>query len=106
MTRSTEYELMKEFIASGYDNASHARDICSLLDITARDLRRMVNKARKEGLPIISCDNGYFLYSGTTEDNMEAQTFCERIRSSANDLQEISDTVAWNVKLYDIGKRP
>lgn len=106
MTRSTEYELMKEFIPLGYQNSRHARDICSLLDITARELRRMVNKARKEGLPIISCDSGYFLYSGTIEDNMEAQTFCERIGSGAKDMLEISDTVAWNVKLYDMGKRP
>lgn len=106
MTRSKEYELLKDYIPLGYYNSRHARDICFLLNISPRELRMMVNKARKEGLPIISSEKGYFIYSGTIEDNMEAQIFSQKLRASANDMQEISDAVAWNVKLYDMGKRP
>jgi biotin operon repressor len=49
------------------DKPISSKDISEALNYTSAMIRNEVNKARTEGIPICSCDKGYFYSEDRTE---------------------------------------
>ena len=79
--------MIHELLNTGAENAINGRDICTLLDITRRDLQAAVNRERMAGQPI--CANtgaktpaGYFLAA----NKKEMQEYCRSLQHRAGEI--------------------
>ncbi len=57
----------------GRDNAIRCQDLAYYLDFEETEVRKLVSKLRKDGIPICSCQYGYF-YPRTYSDVVEVAT--------------------------------
>lgn len=64
------YEELTEYLKNkhtGADSCISGRLLGAMFDISTIELRKVINEARREGIPICSCDKGYF-YSELPSD--------------------------------------
>ena len=64
------YEVLAEYLKDnhiGIENRINGKKLAVMFDLHDKDIRRLVNEARSEGVPICSCDKGYF-YSELPSD--------------------------------------
>ena len=64
-----------EFLSHGAENAISASELSEILNMTKRELRRAVERERKDGTVILSDEGGYYLPS---EDNNIARAEVNR----------------------------
>lgn len=53
--------------SDGRDNPICSKDISSVFGIPCTAVRRMINTARSNGVPICSCQNGYYITDKSDE---------------------------------------
>ena len=58
----------------GRDNAIITKELELALELTEKEIRKLVRKLRKEGMPIMSCKKGYF-YSKIIMDYNQRQKY-------------------------------
>lgn len=79
--------LVSEFLAEGAENAKTGREICSALDITARDLTAAIERERRAGRPICASTGttpGYFLAA----NKEEMQRYCRSLLHRAGEIHK------------------
>ena len=67
-----------DYLSEGKENARTGKEICNLLNITARDLTAAVERERREGQPICASTGsnpGYYLAA----DRGEMQRYCNSL---------------------------
>lgn len=60
------YHTIMKRLGRGAENAIPRRDLITITNLKDRELRKSVETMRRAGLPIVSCNRGYFI-----PDNME-----------------------------------
>jgi len=91
-------EKILSLIPFGRDNAVHVRDIVSLTGLPERNIRRMIEHARREGAFILSGDCGFWMADPSTETSA-AKIMCwycregGRIRALARRLEPVRQRV-------------
>lgn len=87
-----------QFIPTGYKNAVSMRELACRLEISERQLRKEVQKARLNGAPICSaCNNritGYFLPQSVGEAEIYLREEERRLRTAAQSLKPVRDYIA------------
>lgn len=63
---------VSEYLKAGAENARTVKELCSILHVDGRQLRRMVRNERLDGIPILSAvgedyRHGYYLPSETAD---------------------------------------
>ena len=94
----SKYEWLIEAIPEGNENAKHGAIVSKEIGVSELTLRKMINSARKDGVPIIANDNGYFLFNGSAEDFHYSRAFVKKLRSHANEELETAQTIENIVK--------
>ena len=64
------YEVLAEYLKDnhiGIENRIYGKQLAVMFNVDGTEIRRLVNEARSEGIPICSCDKGYF-YSELPSD--------------------------------------
>lgn len=79
-----------EFLEHGVENARTLRYLKSILHQDGRTIRSAIEAARKDGVPIVSGQDGYWL----TTDPAEIAVFCRSMRRRAAQIR----LVAWCVE--------
>ena len=79
--------MIFELLSIGSENAQTGKELCKLLNITARELTEAIERERREGRPI--CANtgsnpGYFLAANQTE----MQRYCNSLNRRAGEIQK------------------
>lgn len=86
------------FLPIGRENAVTGRELASLLDLTVRDVSRMVALARADGCPICaSCDTarpGYFLTEDPDELERYINSLDRRLRAIRRTREALAETLA------------
>lgn len=77
--------MIADILLKGSENAQTGRDICSVLNITMRELTQAIERERRAGQPI--CANtgsnpGYYLAA----DKEEMQTYCNSLLRRGGEL--------------------
>ena len=79
--------MVYEVLATGAGNARTGKEICSLLNITVRELTQQVEKERRAGKPICAATGalpGYFLAA----DQKEMEQYCASLLHRENELKK------------------
>lgn len=74
-----------DFLESGRENARSGRELCSILNVTIRELQCLIRRARKDGAPICAATGGkpgYYL----AEDCQEMLNYCGSLYRRAGNL--------------------
>ena len=77
--------MIHEYLLEGAENARTGRELCKILNITARDLTAAIARERRAGHPICAATGkipGYYL-AGTQQ---EMQDYCGRLRHRAGEI--------------------
>ena len=77
--------LVSDYLTPGKDNARTGKELCDLLNITARDLTAAIERERREGQPICASTGstpGYYLAA----DRQEMETYCDSLRKRAGEI--------------------
>ena len=77
--------LVSDYLTAGKDNARTGKELCDLLNITARDLTAAIERERREGQPICASTGstpGYYLAA----DRQEMETYCNSLRKRAGEI--------------------
>ena len=74
---------IEEILTVGERNAVSLRHLAKVLQVTEREVRRMVLRARCEGVPILSSNQGYFLPEDESEILRFVRARLKAIRTSA-----------------------
>lgn len=72
-----------EFLEHGVENARTLRYLKSILHQDGRTIRSAIEAARKDGVPIVSGQDGYWL----TTDPAEITMFCKSMRRRAAQIR-------------------
>lgn len=79
--------MIFEVLAEGAENARTGKEICKLLNITARDLTAAIERERRQGQPICASTGsnpGYFL--AANQDEM--QHYCRSLLHRAGEIHK------------------
>lgn len=79
--------MIYEMLSEGAENARTGKEICKLLDITARDLTIAIERERRQGRPICASTGstpGYFL--AANKDEM--QRYCNSLMHRAGEIHK------------------
>ena len=79
--------LVSDFLLEGAENAKTGKEICSALDITARDLTAAIERERRAGKPICASTGttpGYFLAA----NKEEMQRYCNSLLHRAGEIHK------------------
>lgn len=79
--------MIFEILTTGAENAKTGKDICSLLNITARDLTAAIERERRAGKPICASTGsnpGYFLAA----NQREMQHYCNSLMHRAGEIHK------------------
>lgn len=78
--------MIADFLTEGAENARTGKALCSLLNLTHRELTKGIEKERREGAPICATCNsknpGYYL-AATRE---EMKRYCDRLYKRAGEI--------------------
>ena len=78
--------MIFEFLSEGAENARTGKDICKMLNITARDLTVAIERERRQGKPICASTDpknpGYFLAA----NQAEMQRYCNSLYHRAGEI--------------------
>lgn len=83
---------IREFLLRGKENATPADKLAVMLNVTRRDIERMVNASRREAdqETVLSCARGYYLPSA---DPLKAEAeYNENISVLSAHIKQISST--------------
>lgn len=83
---SPKWEFLLILIPSGERNAVSMRYLASILTVDEREIRRMIESARRDGLIIATCEDGYFIPETMSELLRYRNTHMKRINSSIRAL--------------------
>lgn len=88
--------MIYEILQIGAENAISRRALCSMLDMTDRDLRRQVSVERRAGRPILTDTetNGYYLPSNPKD----VERFVRSMRNRAKQTTLIADSVEKSIE--------
>ncbi len=86
---------ISEFLPCGQSNAVPLRQLQTLTNLDGRTIRRMIERERRNGVPILS-DNqtGYFL----AENDDERDTFVKSMLHRANEIRLTAAAIEKGVK--------
>ena len=79
--------MIFEILTTGAENAKTGKDICRLLNITARDLTAAIERERRAGKPICASTGsnpGYFLAA----NQREMQHYCNSLMHRAGEIHK------------------
>lgn len=79
--------MIFEVLLTGANNAQTGKELCSLLNITARDLTAAIERERRAGIPICASTGsipGYYI----AETQEEMQRYCESLRRRAGEIHK------------------
>lgn len=80
--------MICEILSTGEHNARTGREICALLNISARDLTAAVERERRAGQPICASTDskspGYYLAA----DKDEMQRYCNSLMRRAGEIHK------------------
>lgn len=79
--------MIHEFLSIGAENAKTGKELCSLLNITVRDLTAAIEQERRAGLPICASTGsnpGYFLAA----NQAEMQSYCKSLLHRATEIHK------------------
>ena len=80
------YRLLRQ----GADNATPRRRLANLTGLRERDLRRLIEKERRAGIPILSNDrDGYYLPANAGE----VKRFLESMYRRADSIRQTADAI-------------
>ena len=82
MKDKNKYEKLLSVLPSNKEDAVTMKELSRLLKVSQRDVRQCVLNARKEGLPILSGDDGYW----KSDDDREFESFISKRRDIANTI--------------------
>ena len=80
-------DLISDFLSEGAANAQTGKELCTLLNVTARDLTAAVERERRAGKPI--CANtgpnpGYYL--AATQEEM--RRYCDSLQHREKEIRK------------------
>ena len=79
-----------DFLSHGPENGVTLRHLKTLTNLPGREIRRMIERERRDGCPIVSdCQRGYWL----AETQAEIETFCRSMRARAAEIQRTAAAV-------------
>ena len=81
--RSAVCEYLRKY-HRGKQNAIYSRELQRLFCLNERSVRRIVNKLRKDGVPICSSQAGYYYASNQSEINETVCWLNEMLTSASN----------------------
>lgn len=79
--------MIYEILSEGAENARTGKEICKLLNITARDLTAAIERERRQGRPICASTGnppGYFLAA----HQGEMQRYCKSLLHRAGEIHK------------------
>ncbi|MFY9121467.1 MAG: hypothetical protein WAO57_14220 [Syntrophomonadaceae bacterium] len=79
--------MIFEILSEGAENARTGKEICNLLNITARDLTAAIERERRAGKPICASTGsnpGYFLAA----NQEEMQRYCKSLLHRAGEIHK------------------
>lgn len=79
--------MIFEVLSEGAENAQTGKDLCVLLNLTARDLTAAVEKERRQGKPICASTGpnpGYYL--AATQDEM--RRYCDSLQHREREIRK------------------
>jgi len=80
--------MIYEILSEGAENAQTGKEICKLLNVTARDLTSAIERERREGKPICASTDskspGYFLAA----DKEEMEHYCRSLNHRAGEIHK------------------
>ena len=79
--------MIFEILSAGAENALTGKEICRLLNITARDLTLAIERERRDGQPICASTGstpGYFLAA----NREEMQRYCNSLLHRAGEIHK------------------
>lgn len=89
--------MIREILLEGKENAIPGRDLMALLGLKdLRDLTQLVERERKDGVPICastSGEKGYYLASDVDELNEYIKSLGRRIHSVSRTMIHLEDTL-------------
>lgn len=69
--------------SNGKNNPVYGKTIAEAFGVPSTTIRRMINTARSSGVPICSCQNGYYL----TDDRSEIQETINSLRGRIHKME-------------------
>lgn len=89
MAKETKWAV-SDFLSHGRSNAKSLRDLCAMLGMEEREVRKKIQQERKQGIPILS-DNvhGYYL----PENASDTTKFVRSMRGRASQICAVADAV-------------
>lgn len=80
--------MIYEILLEGAENALTGKEICQMLDLTARDLTQAIERERRAGKPICASTDpktpGYFLAA----NQGEMQRYCRSLYHRAGEIHK------------------
>ena len=79
-----------DFLSHGPENGVTLRHLKTLTNLPGREIRRMIERERRSGCPIVSdCQHGYWL----AETQVEIESFCRSMMARAAEIQKTAAAV-------------
>lgn len=85
--------FIENFIPDGKENRITQKDLAYVLDVDLRTCRKLVEQARRRGVPICSSTRGYYLPKTAAEAAEYIHTQKARIRTSKAVLKPVEEFV-------------
>ena len=79
-------EILLRYLKSaclGKENAVKCRELCAMLHIGGTDLRKLVSRLRRKGVPVAATRDGYF-YAKTAHEVYDAIRQLTKLRDGVN----------------------
>lgn len=73
---------ISDLLSPGRENVLPLRHLVTVTGMDGRVIRQMIEKERRSGTPILSCQKGYFLAANPSE----VQTFARSMRRRAGEI--------------------
>lgn len=81
---------ISDYLNAGRENAIPIRQLIAMLRIPSRSIRRMIQRERLNGVPILSdTHEGYYLPG----NDSERERFCRSMRHRADEITRAADAV-------------
>lgn len=84
--KSVKWKFLLDLIPSGERNAVSMHYLASILTVDEREVRRLIESARRDGLIIATCEEGYFIPETMSELMRYRNTHLKRINSAIRAL--------------------
>lgn len=80
---------MIDALRHGRRNAKTLAQLCSATGIASREAQLLIEEARRDGVPVLSCSDGYFLASSPDEARLWEDAQRRRIKSMVLTLKGV-----------------